>query len=105
MALYSSQAQAKREIQALIDRNDKAVLRGIVAIYAYQTAAEQASAMTCEENGVGFSGCDAELLSSFAEQIKARGSLSQKQMVYGRKKIRRYWRQLAIIAERKAAQA
>lgn len=104
MALYSSKADAKRKIQALIDRNDEAVCRGILAIYAYQTAEEQSMGVTVSDNGVGFNGCDAEILTSFAKQFKARGFLSRKQVALGRKKIRRYWRQLSVIAEAKKAE-
>lgn len=105
MAKYASKAEAKREIQALIDRNDKAVLRGITAIYAYQTADEQSMGITSHENGVGFSGVDAEIMSSFALQIASRGFLSPKQITIGRKIIRKYWRQLSEIAEARAASA
>jgi hypothetical protein len=103
MGLFASKADAKRRIQTLIDTNDSAVYRGILAIFSFQTATEQAFDGTVEDNGVGFSGVDAELLSSFAKQIQKKGSLSEKQMVYARKKIRKYWNQLRVIAEEKAA--
>lgn len=103
MSLFASQAEAKRKIQALIDTNDRAVMRGILAVYEYQTSTEQAYGGTTDANGVGFSGVDAELLSSFATQLKKGRTLSEKQMVYARKKIRKYWNQLRVIAERKAA--
>ena len=55
------------------------------------------------EHGIGFSGCDAELLSSFATQIKARGWLTSNQLPFARRKIRKYWKQLWQLAEQKAA--
>lgn len=103
MGVFASKADAKRRIQVLIDTNDKAVYRGILAIFSFQTAEEQLVEGAVDDNGVGFSGVDAELLSSFAKQIQKKGSLSEKQMVYARKKIRKYWNQLRIIAEQKAA--
>lgn len=41
----------------------------LITIYEMQTAEEQASEMTIEHNGVGFSGTDAEFLSSLAAQL------------------------------------
>lgn len=102
---FKSKADAKRQLQALIDSSDAAVRRTVLAIYAKQTAAEQASEATVEDNGVGFSGCDAELLSSFAKQLLERGTLSEKQMAYARKKARKYWNQLRTIIESGEARA
>ena len=42
--------------------------RALVVIFKYQTADEQASGTTTLLNGVGFTGVDAELLTSFATQ-------------------------------------
>jgi hypothetical protein len=78
--------------------NDAWVKRGVVSIFNLQTASEQDSNNTSEDNGVGFSGCDAELMSSFAKQITKRGSLSPKQMDWARKKMLKYAGQLAKIA-------
>ena len=105
MSLYSTKAEAKRKIQALLDVNDVAVIRGILAIYAYQTASEQNYGGTIEDNGVGFSGVDAVILSSFATYYKRFGRLSDKQMAIARKKIKKYWNQLRVIAEEKHANA
>lgn len=101
MSLYATKAEAKRKIQALLDSNDVAVVRGILAIYAHQTASEQNCGGTIEDNGVGFSGVDAVILSSFATYYKRFGRLSEKQMAIARKKIKKYWNQLRVIAEEK----
>ena len=82
-------------------RSDKWVTEGIVRIYEYQTAEEQNSDATLEDNGVGFNGVDAELLSSFARQISQNGTLSTKQMPYARNKLLKYSGQLAKIANTK----
>jgi hypothetical protein len=92
MTLYASKADAKRKIQALIDTNDRAVARAILAVYEYQTASEQSFGSTTDANGVGFSGVD-------AERLKRGYSLTEKQLPYARKKIRKYWNQLRYIAE------
>lgn len=86
------------EIRALLAENDKAVARGILAIYALQTDSEQATMETSESNGVGFSGADANFLSSLAQFYQAKGFLSPKQVEIGRKRITKYAGQLVKIA-------
>jgi uncharacterized protein (UPF0179 family) len=88
----------KTTIKEMLLSSNKAVLRGVVAIYERQTAQEQSCDATMLINGVGFSGVDAELLSSFARQIKQGRTLSDKQMEYARKKIMKYAGQLTKIA-------
>jgi hypothetical protein len=88
-------------IKQLLDSNQKAVERAIVAIYERQTADEKATHSTSKTNGVGFSQYDAEFLSSLAEWIKRGRSLSPRQLAIGRNKIKRYHRQLAEIANSK----
>jgi len=90
------------EIREQLTTNDNWVRRGLKAIYKMQTEDEKLMQVTTEDNGVGFSGVDAELLSSFAEQLNARGSLSPKQMVYARKKMAKYAKQLWTLAYEKA---
>ena len=95
---FQSQKQAKAIIQASIDCNDAAVLKALKMIYSKQTATEQAISQTNEDNHVGFSAFDADILSSFARQAMYHGMLSDKQMVLARKKVRRYWKQLAVMS-------
>ena len=95
----------KEAIKAKIEVDDKWLFRGILAIYEKQTMDEKNSKVTCHENGVGFNGTDAEILSSFAEGIKKYGSLTQKQIPIARKKMIKYAGQLARIAKEKAAKA
>ncbi len=42
--------------------------KALIRIYEYQTASEKMIGATKEENGVGFSGRDSEILSKFAQQ-------------------------------------
>jgi hypothetical protein len=88
----------KAAIQNLIATNDKAVVRGLIAIYERQTEAEKNTQATLENNGIGFSGCDAEILSSFVKWYKEHGYLSPKQLAISRNKITRYWKQLLQVA-------
>jgi len=75
------------------------LMRGIAAIYEKQTYDEQQSEATKEDNGVGFNGIDAYILSSFAKQIKAGRTLSTKQLAIAQKKMPKYARQLLSIAK------
>jgi hypothetical protein len=80
-------------------------IKGLVKIYTLQTADEQDSGHTSHDNGVGFSGCDAEILSSFATQVNRGRNLSPKQMAIVFKKMPRYWKQIAsFIPENKLAE-
>ena len=80
-------------------------IKGLVKIYTLQTADEQSSGHTSHDNGVGFSGCDAEILSSFATQVNRGRNLSPKQMAIVFKKMPRYWKQIAsFIPEDKLAE-
>ena len=49
---------------------------------------------TLERNGIGFTGPDAEILTSFARQYQRRGCLSPKQMIILRRRIPAYARQI-----------
>jgi hypothetical protein len=96
--MNKAQQVVKESIQALLQTNDRAVVRGVLRIYERQTAAEQSSEATHDANGVGFNSTDAEILTSFAKGILKYGSLTPKQMVIARKKMPKYWAQLAEIA-------
>jgi hypothetical protein len=74
--------------------NDRWALRALLRIYQNQTADEQCREATIERNGIGFTGPDAEILTSFARQYQRRGCLSPKQMVILRRRIPAYARQI-----------
>ena len=99
---YRTIAEAKRVIQAAIDSSDRALYKALLLIYSKQTATEQEMGATVEDNGIGFSGCDAELLTSFAKGLTQYGHLTEKQLPYARKKVRKYWRQLMTLAKQSA---
>lgn len=73
-------------------------VKALLWIYKYQTEEEKQTFSTHVLNGVGFTGTDAEILSSFAKQVINRHFLSEKQMVILRKKIKKYEMQMAKIA-------
>lgn len=87
--------QAKKDFLKRKLRSDaKWSLRALEVIYNKQTSEEKSSDQTIVNNEVGFSGVDAEILSSFFRQYKTRGWLSQKQMELLFKKMPKYWGQI-----------
>jgi hypothetical protein len=93
--LINDKVWDKEAVQALIDRNDQAVARALLVIYQNQTDDEQASFSTRHQNGVGFTGNDAEWLTDIAVKWKKWGRwASPKQCNAVRRAIRKYHRQL-----------
>lgn len=97
----NTQNWSKDSIQRLLDQNDRAVERAVVQIYRNQTQAEQANRCTRVQNGKGFTSMDAEFMTALAESCLNYGRLTDRQLVYARKKIRKYWGQLLTIIERR----
>ena len=96
-------AMTKKDLLAALKsrlaNDDRWALRALTVVYQNQTSDEQAAQETIEHNGIGFSGPDAEILSSFAQQYQRRGSLSEKQMCILRRKISSYAGQVARVAD------
>lgn len=68
--------------------------RALVRLYAEQTPDEQVMQETTAKNHVGFSGTDAGILSSFAQQVQRGRHLSTKQLAIAFKKLPKYAGQL-----------
>lgn len=71
----------------------------LLKIYDFQTQEEQQSEHTKFINGIGFTGVDGEILSSFAKQLQVRKTLSDKQMNLLFKKMPKYWKQIIAISD------
>ena len=93
-----SDCKTKKEriafIREAMGSDARQAVRGMMRVYANQTADEQAVEDTKYHNGIGFAGCDATLLSSFAKQVERGRTLSSKQMSYVFKKMPKYAAQL-----------
>lgn len=74
--------------------NDKWIKKALIEILSNQTDDEVNNECTSSLNGIGFTGADAEILTSFAKQLMRRGSLSPKQMQITRRKMPKYWKQI-----------
>lgn len=90
------------EIKAKILVDDRWLIRGLLAIFQFQTESEKSIEATTDHNDVGFNGVDGRILTSFAKFYQKRGFLSPKQLHLTRKKMLKYCGQLQKIAERKA---
>lgn len=103
----------KQTIRALLDTNDAAVARALVALNERQNVEEQQQKNTKYLNGRGFRPCHARMGTSMAEWYKKTGFLTPRQIAYWRRRdktgtsrIGVYAAQLLIVAaEKKAASA
>ena len=68
--------KAKHEfVKQQIKTNDRWMLKGLLTIFERQTQDEQRASMVKEHNGVGFSRIDAEMMTSFANQLISKGGV------------------------------
>lgn len=107
------QASSIRKAAEMIKHNfevcDESLIRGLLLIYARQTADEQASETTKLDNGKGFTGVDAEILTSFAKQVERHIATPKDQRRFAtplsprgqmpilRRKMKKYATQLATV--------
>jgi len=94
-----TQVQIKNFLKTKLATNDKWAKNALLKIYEKQTQVEKQSGTTHEFNGVGFSGTDGFILSSFAQQLIKFDRLSEKQMSIVFKKIPKYWKQIKSISD------
>jgi hypothetical protein len=66
----------------------------ITIVHSHQTAQEQTTECTVEQNGTGWNGADAYIMSEFAMWIARGRHLSPKQTALALKKMRKYSRQV-----------
>ena len=98
----------KTSILNLLNTNDKAIARALVALNKHQTMSEKQDMATEERNGVGFTPADAHMGTSMADFYSKNGFLTAKQLAYwkqpnakGVSRIGKYAAQLARIANSK----
>ena len=93
-----TKGQMKEFVKTKLSTDSKWAQNALLKIFEFQTAEEQEWETTCKYNGVGFTGVDGEILTSFAKQYKRRKFLSHKQMNILYKKMPKYWRQIISIS-------
>src|SRR5579863_5129023 len=91
--------KGKTEVSGKVLTNNSLIYRMLQSLYARQTAYEQASKSTVEDNGIGFNGFDSGFLSDVAERSKAYGRLSSLQAAKVAKRLIKYAGQLESIAQ------
>lgn len=89
------------ELKKLLTEDPEAAIQGMTIIYGYQTVLERQAGATTDDNGVGFTGTDAEFLTSLMEQHSRKGWLSQKQTECLMKKAGKYAGQLYRLRKEK----
>lgn len=89
----------KQFLKHKLSTNKRWALKALLTIYESQTNEEQNVGHTIVNNGIGFSGVDSEILSSFATQYLSKGFLSQKQMKILFKNISKYWKQILEVSD------
>jgi len=90
----------KEEIKDLIENRNDAVIRGMLRIYDLQTESEKVFGDTHENNSIGFSGVDGDIMSSFVKFYNKTNFLTFKQMKIARKKMLKYAGQLTKISNK-----
>ena len=90
--------QIKEYVRTQLGSNPNWAKHALIKIFEFQTAEEQEMESTHDHNGVGFTGIDGEILSSFAKQLQKGGFLSPKQMDLLHKKMPKYWKQIIDIS-------
>ena len=91
----------KEKLKDLLMRNDKAVIRALLLLYSFQTYEEKHYGHTGTKNNVGFNRLDANILSSFAEQLNKGYRLSEKQIAIARPKLQKYVGQILNYMKKK----
>jgi hypothetical protein len=100
----------KSDIINLLNTNDRAIGRALIALNKCQTFEERDCGVTINKNGRGFTPADAYMGTSMAKYYEKFGKLSEKQLLYWKKpnakgvpRINKYANQLLEIALVKAA--
>lgn len=83
-------------------KSDAAKIKALLIIHNFQTTEEQKCGQTVENNGVGFTGFDGDILTSFSQQLYNTISLSPRQMEVVRKRIKKYWKQITQVSINKS---
>ena len=86
-------------VKEQLSSNEKWAKAALLRIFDYQTKDEKITETTHCTNNVGFTGCDAEILTSFAKQLIRKNFLSPKQMVLVFKKMPKYHGQIIDISD------
>jgi hypothetical protein len=71
MILSMSQRDAINYIKEKLSTNSQWAMQGCVRVFQFQTMEEVSKEATVDNNGVGFSGVDAKILSTLAKRVQS----------------------------------
>lgn len=91
------------EIKNKLLTDDRWLFRGVLALYALQTAEERSEQDTFVDNGRGFNSVDGKALSELADALLNNGRITKIQVAEARRRMIKYATQLAAIANNKGA--
>ena len=91
----------KEYVQSKLKEDPRWTVKGLLKIHAAQTPREKACGIANVKNNIGFTGVDAEILTSFADQWKSKGRLSQRQWEILAGRMPKYWRQIILLCDHK----
>ena len=89
-----NKADTLKALQSKLSTDIRWAQRALLAIFRNQTADEQNESVVRYHNQMGFRCMDSVILTSFANQLQTRGSLSPKQMSIVFRLMPKYARQL-----------
>lgn len=96
--ILSKKKWTTAEIRHNLETNNAWLIRGLMAIYARQTADEKDVGLTKHDNGIGFNGVDSNFLSNMVKFYNDRSFLTANQIAKVRKAMLKYSGQLKKIA-------
>lgn len=90
----------EEQIKYLVQTNDKVLYGALRKMYDMQTDEEKSLGNTHVHNGVGFNAYDAPLLSSIYKSLEQYGHLTNGQKETARDRLKKYSKQLTMIANK-----
>lgn len=92
--IINNKLWTKELVKALLERNDKAVIKGMERIMSFQTYEEKRDKFAAEKNGKGFSKYHTRIMTNLYNFYKEKGFLTKKQMETARNVMLKYSGQL-----------
>jgi len=93
----------KEDIIKILNDDEIALKKAIIALYARQTIDEKLERKAVEENNKGYSKLDTKFFSILAEKIYLKKEFSEAELAIAKNKIKKYASQLADISNMKVA--
>ena len=93
-------SKVKVFLKTKLSTDERWAKKALIEIFNKQTETEKETDSTCVYNEIGFSGVDANFMSSLSKQLIEKNYLTPKQMVFVFKKIPKYWKQIYEISDK-----